>query len=84
MKDFILKLLIITNLTFCFIGVSAQKSQQNGYVKFTYPNGNISSEGTMVNGKPDKFWKTYYVTGVKKSEGTRKNFLLDSVWLFYN
>jgi len=57
---------------------------QNGYVKLTYPNGNISSEGKMINGKPDGFWKTYYVTEVLKSEGNRKNFLLDSIWLFYN
>jgi antitoxin component YwqK of YwqJK toxin-antitoxin module len=65
--------------------VYAQKDQsQNGYVKFFYPNGRISSEGTMENGKPDKFWKTYYVNGVIKSEGNRINFLLDSVWLFYN
>lgn len=58
--------------------------KQNGYVKFYYPNGRISSEGTMVNGKPDKFWKTYYANGVIKSEGNRKNFLLDSIWIFYN
>lgn len=62
----------------------SQDKNQNGYVKFTYPNGKISSEGHMVNGKPDGFWKTYYVTGIVKSEGTRKNFLLDSVWIFYN
>ena len=70
----------------CFnLGLFGQKDQlQNGYVKFFYPNGRISSEGTMVNGKPDKYWKTYYVNGVIKSEGNRKNLLLDSVWLFYN
>src|ERR1035437_1509121 len=84
MKKNYFKLLIISNFIFCFFGVYAQKSQQNGYVKFTYPNGKLSSEGIMVNGKPDKFWRTYYVTGVVKSEGTRKNFLLDSIWVFYN
>jgi len=62
----------------------SQNKQQNGYVKFTYPNGKISSAGLMVNAKPDGFWKTYYVTGVVKSEGNRNNFLLDSIWLFYN
>jgi uncharacterized protein len=61
-----------------------QNKNENGYVKFTYPNGNISSEGLMINGKPEGFWKTYYVTGVVKSEGKRENFLLDSIWLFFN
>ena len=38
----------------------------------------------MRNGKPDGFWKTYYPSGIMKSEGNRTNFLLDSVWVFYN
>lgn len=57
---------------------------QDGYQVFRYPNGVISSEGYMKNGKPEGFWKSYYVTGVKKSEGKRTNFLLDSVWVFYD
>ena len=57
---------------------------ENGYVQFTYPNGQVSSEGTMRDGKPDGYWKTYYVTGVIKSEGKRTNYLLDSTWNFFN
>ena len=38
----------------------------------------------MRDGKPDGYWRTYYVTGVIKSEGKRTNFLLDSIWNFYN
>lgn len=38
----------------------------------------------MKNGKPEGYWTTYYVTGVIKSEGKRTNFLLDSIWNFYN
>jgi antitoxin component YwqK of YwqJK toxin-antitoxin module len=38
----------------------------------------------MKNGKPDGYWKTYYMTGVLKSEGNRKNHILDSIWIFYN
>lgn len=53
------------------------------YVKYTYPNGIVSSEGTMVNGKPDGYWKTYYPDGGLKSEGNRLQFKLDSTWLFY-
>jgi len=56
----------------------------NGYNVFKYPNGQISSEGTMQDGKPDGYWKTYFPTGIIKTEGKRKNFLLDSVWIFYN
>lgn len=56
----------------------------NGYNKFYYENGNISSEGSMKDGKPDAYWKNYYESGVLKSEGNRKVFLLDSMWKFYN
>ncbi|MEZ5070050.1 MAG: hypothetical protein R2751_03540 [Bacteroidales bacterium] len=55
-----------------------------GFVQIRYPNGQVSSEGTMRDGKPDGSWRTYYVTGVVKSEGKRTNFLLDSIWNFYD
>ena len=54
------------------------------FVQYYYPNEQVSSQGTMKNGKPDGYWMTYYVTGVIKSEGKRNNFLLDSIWNFYN
>jgi len=57
---------------------------QDGFQTFRYPNGGISSEGLIRNGKPDGFWKSYYVTGIKKAEGKRTNFLLDSIWIFYD
>jgi antitoxin component YwqK of YwqJK toxin-antitoxin module len=57
---------------------------KDGYQIFKYPNGTVSSEGLIKNGKPEGFWKSYYVTGVKKSEGKRTNFMLDSIWLFYD
>ncbi|MCX7955355.1 MAG: hypothetical protein N3A01_09250 [Bacteroidales bacterium] len=59
-------------------------SQMKEYKKFYYENGNISSEGYIVNGKPDGYWKSYYRNGKLRSEGNRKNFKLDSVWVFYN
>jgi antitoxin component YwqK of YwqJK toxin-antitoxin module len=37
----------------------------------------------MRNGKPDGYWKTYNETGELISEGNRKDFLLDSIWYFY-
>lgn len=57
---------------------------KNGYQKFYYPTGVISSEGTMRNGKPDGYWKSYSENGKLKSEGNRKNFEIDSTWKFYN
>jgi antitoxin component YwqK of YwqJK toxin-antitoxin module len=57
---------------------------KDGYQVFKYPNGAVSSEGIIKNGKPDGFWKSYYITGIKKSEGRRSVFLLDSIWIFYD
>ena len=64
--------------------LSAQENlNPNGYNIFYYPNGVVSSEGTLVNGKPDGYWKSYNEKGTLVSEGNRKNFQLDSVWVFY-
>lgn len=66
------------------IALFSQTVNPNGYNKFYYGNGKISSEGTMRDGKPDGYWKTYSEYGKIKSEGNRKNFELDSIWKFYN
>ncbi len=58
--------------------------ENSNYKAFYYENGNISSEGNLVNGKPNGYWITYYNNGIIKSEGNRKNFELDSLWFFYN
>ena len=75
-------------VTFCFIILSISINAQdtinpNGYQIFYYANGQKSSEGTLRNGKPDGYWKSYNEQGVLVSEGNRKNFELDSVWIFY-
>jgi len=57
---------------------------KDGYTKFKYPNGKVSSEGMIKDGKPDGYWKSYYEDGKIKTEGNRKNFVLDSTWKFYN
>ena len=57
---------------------------QTEHKVFRYANDSISSEGTLVNGKPDGYWKTYYENGRLKSEGNRKDFKLDGLWLFYS
>jgi uncharacterized protein len=66
------------------LNLQAQQTNPNGYNKFFYENGKISSEGTMKNGKPDGYWKNYYKNGKLKIEGNRKDFELDSLWKFYD
>lgn len=67
-----------------FFFSQAQTTNPNGYNKFYYENGKISSEGTMKDGKPNGYWKNYYKNGKLKIEGNRKNFMLDSLWKFYD
>ena len=57
---------------------------QTEYKVFRYANDSIASEGTLRNGQPDGYWKTYYENGRLKSEGNRVNFLLEGLWLFYS
>lgn len=75
-------LFLILNSTFSII--NSQVTNPNGYNKFYYDNGAISSEGLMKDDKPDGYWKNYYKNGKLKTEGNRKNFLLDSIWKFYS
>jgi len=81
------KFLIILNFSFFIFHFSFSQDTatvRNGYQKFYYKSGVISSEGTMKNGQPDGYWKSYFENGKLKSEGNRKNFELDSLWIFYN
>ena len=80
------KVLNIFCLLLIMVIVNGQPEQklQDGYQIFKYPNGVISSEGLIKNGKPEGFWRSYYVTGIKKSEGKRTNFMLDSIWVFFD
>jgi len=72
-----------------FFKVSCCFSQQSdsavfNFQKYYYPDGKLSSEGYMKEGKPDGLWKSYYENGNLKAIGNRKNFLLDSLWIFYD
>lgn len=71
-------------VAFFSIGQSSAQVVKDGYTKFKYPNGTVSSEGMIRDGKPDGYWKSYYKDGKIKSEGNRKDFVLDSIWKFYN
>jgi len=55
----------------------------NGFNRFYFDNGMLSSEGNLKSGKPEGYWKNYYENGKLKSEGNRKDFLLDGYWKFY-
>ncbi len=80
---------IITVLIFLLFFANMGFSQPteidpNGYNIFYHESGKKASEGLLKDGKPNGYWKTYYPDEVMKSEGNRRNFLLDSTWNFYN
>ncbi|HPS70893.1 MAG TPA: hypothetical protein PLM70_01430 [Bacteroidales bacterium] len=66
------------------VGFAQDTLNPADYKIFYYPNGQKSSEGFLVNGKPNGYWKSYNEKGILVSEGNRKNFELDSIWVFYN
>ncbi|MBI1287212.1 MAG: hypothetical protein GC178_06495 [Flavobacteriales bacterium] len=70
-------------LLFLLFATNAE-AQEKEYVKFTYDNGVVSSEGFMQDGQPEGYWKTYYEDGTLKSEGNRVKHQLDSIWKFYS
>jgi uncharacterized protein len=74
----------IVLLLMLFGGAAFAQPLTNGPVQYFYDNGKLLSEGTLVNGKPDGYWKSYHENGILKSEGNRKDLQLDSVWKFYN
>jgi len=76
---------LIVGLLFCCIfGYAQDSTVSDGYKIFYYPSGVKSSEGNLVNGQPDGWWKSYDENGNLVSEGNRKNLQLDSLWTFYN
>jgi uncharacterized protein len=60
----------------CVLVCAAQPTSE-GITQFRYPNGKVSSEGVLLNGKPEGYWKSYYEDGVLKSEGNRVGSQLD-------
>ena len=81
MKRLILSFIVILPY---LLQAQINEDLSDGFHQFKYPNGTVSSEGYLRNGKPDGYWKSYYVTSVLKSEGKRTSFLLDSIWIFYD
>ena len=87
MKIFFKYIILLSFFFYSFFAIGQTREQEvnpNGYNKFYYENGKISSEGSMRDGRPDGYWKTYLPDGKMKSEGNRKNYELDSLWKFYD
>ena len=81
-----MKFRILIFFIFLFSGQAiAQKDSMKGNepVRYYFPNGTLSSEGFIKNGKPDGYWKNYNEDGSLKSEGNRIDGELDSLWIFY-
>lgn len=78
-KAYILILLWVVN-----IPAYGQETDSSEFVQYTYPNGQVSSEGYLEDGQPEGYWKAYYPSGILKSEGNRVNHFLDGPWKFYN
>ncbi|MEN8155786.1 MAG: hypothetical protein ABFS10_02455 [Bacteroidota bacterium] len=77
-------LILVITIAISLESLAQKVEPDSGFVQYHYPNGQVSSEGTMKNGNPDGYWRTYYVSGVIKSVGKRTNYLLDSTWNFFN
>lgn len=70
MKNLILILLILfVNKELIAQLDSIQIDKNVVYKEFKYKNSNISSKGYLKNNQPTGFWKSYYMTGIIKSEG---------------
>ncbi|MBK9046699.1 MAG: hypothetical protein IPL74_08345 [Bacteroidetes bacterium] len=80
-----MRLLLVFAFLLSFGIVTAQETgtvNPNGFNIFYYPNGAKSSEGNLLNGKPDGIWKAYHENGNLKSEGNRVNGKLEGAWSF--
>jgi len=80
--------LLFFNILFFFLLYYPVFAQEGKYdlkqQQYYHTNGSVSSEGGIIDGKPEGYWRSYYENGKIKSEGNRKNFELDSLWKFYN
>ena len=78
-----MKYLLINILTIIYLFSYSQNDSLVPKV-FYYADGTISSQGYFLNGQPESYWKTFYTSGIIKSEGNRINALLDGKWIFYD
>lgn len=67
-----------------FVPLSHGQQAKGEFKQYFFKNGNVSSEGYLLDGKPNGLWKAYHENGNLKSVGKRRNFELDSIWSFYD
>lgn len=53
------------------------------WVQLHHANGALSSEGYLVEGEPEGWWRSYDAQGRLSSEGFRENHRLSGLWTFY-
>ena len=68
---------------FQFHSLSSQIGDSSVVKKFYHSNGELSSEGLIINGIPNGLWRNYSDKRQLISEGNLKNGLADSTWKFY-
>ena len=67
-----------------FVGVCQLAGQDSTRVQYRFPSGEVSSEGWLVSGVPEGFWRSYHEDGIRKSEGNRSGGQLEGEWIFYD
>jgi hypothetical protein len=55
---------MLMGLLLYLLAMMATAQPEDGPTKYFFPNGKVSSEGVLVNGKPEGYWRTYYDMGV--------------------
>lgn len=83
MKTGFLKIALFLLHLFFVNGLYAQDSLSNNKKIFFFPSGAKSSEGLLINGKPEGYWTSFYENGNTQSEGNREGGLLEGDWKFY-
>ncbi len=81
-----IKNILIIYFILSHVSANLLYSQQDStYKKTQFKNqlGQVTSEGYLLNGKPEGYWISYFKNGKIKMEGNRKNFVIDSTWKFY-
>jgi antitoxin component YwqK of YwqJK toxin-antitoxin module len=77
-------IVIVCSFIFTMVQIADLSAQDGKYTVYYYDDGSVSSEGYLLDGKPNGYWTTYYPSGQIKSEGNRNSFQLDSIWIFYD
>lgn len=75
---------ILTLLAALFLGGMMGRAQDSTQVQYRYPSGAVSSEGWLVDGIPEGYWRSFYADGTWKSEGNRLRGELEGEWVFYD